>query len=260
MIFFDQDTNFFTLDSALMERYRVEPEDSLEGLSSEPQAVLTDGGRYYVVPRTKVSNSPEFAPHTPFDLESIQEHFFSEQAIATAIGVDPNTVSERDRGSLTYGTTGATSMLQVLERVGAGPADRFLDIGCGCGLPVLLASHYVGQAVGVELVEPMVVFARKSAQLFRRENTDFLAMNVRDLEVAGFDLVYLAATTLTDELRQVIGEKLSELRPGAVAVSLTYPFSHPHLVLIDTFKSPFSWWNSDRVTEHQFFIHMRRGE
>lgn len=259
MIYFDSNAQFYTLDSSLAARYGVSVQNGEVVWSSIPEGdrrAVTDGLNFFAFPRSLPE--PEEPASPALDLKALQDYFFSPRAAAAALGVEVSKVDPTDRASLTYGTTGAASLYTALQRVRAGNADTFLDIGSGCGLPVILASHLVRRAVGVEIVESMVDFARQAAREWRRTNAEFLAANIREVNVSEFDIVYVAATTLTDELRHTIGEKLRQLRPGAVVVSLTYAFAHDHLVLTDTFKSAFSWWHTSSVTEHHFFVHLRR--
>ena len=263
MLYFDQDANFYARDSSLMSTFQVElgqtPDfsDITSKLPADRTEVLTDGLAYFVVPKD-ILNSVEFVKPKDLDLETLQAHFFSEAAVAAAMEVTPEALKSVDKGSLTYGTTGAESLYKALEHVAAGSQDRFLDIGCGCGLPVILASHLVKHAKGVDIVASMIDFARKSATSLGRTNTEFLMENIRDLDISDIDIVYVAATTLTEDLRKAIGEKLSQLRPGAVVVSLTYTFNVDHLVLVDSFNSPFSWWQSSDPADHRFLVHLRK--
>ncbi|MCA9780518.1 MAG: methyltransferase domain-containing protein, partial [Candidatus Eremiobacteraeota bacterium] len=158
-----------------------------------------------------------------------------------------------------HGTTGARAFTEALHRVAAGPGDSFLDIGSGCGLPVLVASRILGRAHGIDVVPSVVRFAQQAAQELQSQATFGLA-DVKDENVGSYDIIYIAATTFSQKLRETIRNKLSELRAGAVVISLTYSFSCPHLVLVDSFESPFAWWKSSTPSPHQFYIHLRRAE
>ena len=149
-------------------------------------------------------------------------------------------------------------MFLALKRVAACSSDLFLDIGCGCGLPVMVASHLVKQAHGIDLVPQMIEFARRAALDLERPNTSFELANVRDFDLHSYDIVYLAATTLSDQLRKAIAARLQHLRPGAIVISLTYPLPAPHLVLIDRFECPFAWWRDSAASTHQFHIYLRK--
>jgi SAM-dependent methyltransferase len=255
LIFFDRHTNFYPLDSSLLSGYRVELDPMrLARPPEKGSTVITDGQSYFAVPKEILERE---APQPDIDLKMIQDYFFTDDAKEAALNIGAEALESIDRGSLTYGTTGAKSLYQALTRVAAGPDDRFLDIGCGCGLPVLIGSHFVGHARGVDIVNSMIEFAKRAAFELRRPNTTFQVANVRDVDIADADIVYVAGTTMSDDLRRVIGRRMTELRPGAVVISLTFPFQSDELVLIDTFHSPFAWWDTTTEVNHQFFIHLR---
>lgn len=260
MIFFDQDLHFHALDSHLIREFEVDLgkgfQQAVADVDSARTEVVTDGNGYYVLSESELNSPGQTIDEK--ELELLQQYFFSEEAMEVALEVDPSALESQDKGSLIYGTTGAKSIYEALRRVAAGKADTFLDIGCGCGLPVLIASHLVGTARGIELVPSMVEFAARAAKKFECHNTEFVAANIRDAEIGDVDIVYVAATTLTEELRRVIGDKLEQLRPGAIVITLTYSFQSEHLVLVDKFKSPFAWWRSSEPSEHDFMIHIRR--
>jgi 2-polyprenyl-3-methyl-5-hydroxy-6-metoxy-1,4-benzoquinol methylase len=205
---------------------------------------------------------PESALQSPSEerfqnLEEIQDFFFSDQAVEAALSVAPELLQRDDSGSLIHGTTGARALSEALSRVAIGPGDTFLDIGCGCGLPVLVASRVANRAHGVDVVPSVIQFARDAAEEMGG-NATFEEADIKDVPVDGYDVVYIAATTFSEELRKNIRHKLEQLRPGAVVITLTYSFSCPHLVLVDSFESPFAWWKTSNPSPHQFYIHLRR--
>ena len=262
MLCFDKDHRIHTLESREMVQWKLDLSNAdysqaVAGIGVERTQILSDGESFFLLPKESLKTS-KLSEIPQAELEEIQSFFFSQEAVQAALSVNSDLLKSQDKGSLTYGTTGAKSIYEALRRVGASTDDSFLDIGCGCGLPVLIASKLVGQARGVDIVPSMVEFGQKAATRFGRENTEFLLANIRHLELGRVDIVYVAATTLTEELRETIKEKLSQLRPGAVVITLTYSFQSDALVLVDTFKSPFAWWGSSEPSVHDFLIHIRR--
>jgi hypothetical protein len=249
LIYFDNQTRLYQLDSQAVDSYRV------DRLPCPPPSsrVITDGSNYYFVPTDLKSPDP---PQVQ-DLESLQEHFFSDRAVEAALSVAPELLKRDDSGSLIHGTTGARAFTQALHRVAAGPGDAFLDIGSGCGLPVLVASRILGRAHGIDVVPSVVKFAKKAARELDSQATFALA-DIKQEQVESYDIVYIAATTFSQELRATIRERLFQLRAGAVVISLTYSFSCPHLVLVDSFESPFAWWRTSTPSPHHFYVHLRR--
>ena len=262
MLYFDKEHRIHALDSSQMLQWKLDLSNSdysraVQNVGPRRTQILSDGEGYYVLPEENLK-SKEDSEISQADLEEIQNYFFSQEAVQAALDVDSELLKSQDKGSLTYGTTGAKSIYEALRRVGASKQDTFLDIGCGCGLPVLIASKLVGKARGVDIVPSVVEFGRQAAARFHRDNTEFLNANIRDVDLGSVDIVYVAATTLTEDLRKAINDKLTQLRAGAVVITLTYSFQSDHLVLVDTFKSPFAWWGSSEPSVHDFLIHLRR--
>lgn len=258
LIYFDSQNRFYPLDSSVLVPYRADPEHPSPPPDLErPAKVLTDGSHYFVIPERIVQSAP-WQPPAEFDLEKLRRYFFTEDAKVAALNLSEEAMRSVDRGSLTYGTTGAESFFHALERIKMGAEDRFLDIGCGCGLPVLMSSYFAKEARGVDIVESVVEFAGRAAKEFGRKNVSVTLKNIRELNVADVDVAYVAATAMTEELREAIGAKLEELRPGAIVISLTFSFACNHLVLVDSFRSSFSWWDSTTTVNHQFLIHLRK--
>lgn len=264
MIYFDLESSLFTLEAQAIEPFRLAAEEefelrkALQTFGRERWRALTDGSHFYVVPEAFLQQTlPNTSSAAPA-LEHLQDYFSTEKAVRAALGADHQSLESEDKDSLIYGNTGAQAMFLALKRIAACSTDLFLDIGCGCGLPVLVASHLVKQAHGVDLVPQVIEFARQAALELDRRNVSFDLANVRDFDVQPYDIVYLAATTLSETLRKVIAERLSKLRPGAIVISLTHSLPCPHLVLVDRFECPFAWWKSSTATTHQFHIYLRR--
>ena len=219
-----------------------------------PGRLITDGLNFFTVPESRLRRDPKdlFG-----NLQELQNYFFSDEAVEAALSVAPELLHRDDSGSLIHGTTGARALSEALNRIALGPGDSFLDIGCGCGLPVLVASRVSDKAHGVDVVPSVIRFARTAAAALGG-NATFEEADIQSVPMGDYDVVYIAATTFSEPLRKIVREKLRELRPGAVVITLTYSFSCPHLVLVDSFESPFAWWKTSMPSPHQFYIHLRR--
>jgi SAM-dependent methyltransferase len=75
---------------------------------------------------------------------------------------------------------------RLLDAARLEPGDQVIDIGCGCGATTLAAAHRVpsGTAVGIDISEPMVAFARERALDARLANITF---EVGDAQTLTFD-------------------------------------------------------------------------
>jgi SAM-dependent methyltransferase len=92
-----------------------------------------------------------------------------------------------------YEAGGWLDLARVLRSSEVGPADVFLDIGCGKGRMLLVARRYrFGRVIGVELSEELTAIARRNLTTCR------LAARCRDVEVVTADaLAYLIPDDVT---------------------------------------------------------------
>lgn len=80
----------------------------------------------------------------------------------------------------------------LLDQASIGPSDRVLDVGCGCGVTTLAAAALAtaGQAVGIDLSEPMLARARADARSAGVRNASFIGgdAQVHQFEPNSFDV------------------------------------------------------------------------
>jgi len=109
----------------------------------------------------------------------------------------------------------------LLSRVGVGPGDRFMDLGCGGGHVSFLAARIVGphgSVAGVDLDETKLELAREAAGELGLPNVRFLNGNAAEAtEAASFDYAYarFLLTHLSDPIA-VLRVMYKSLKPGAV--------------------------------------------
>lgn len=109
----------------------------------------------------------------------------------------------------------------ILERAGAGPGDRVLDVGTGPGYLALAAARVVGpdgSAVGIDASPEMIGRARLLAAR-GGSSAEYVVASAASLpfEDGSFDVVVsrLVLHHLTGEVRtRALGEMLRVLRPG----------------------------------------------
>jgi ubiquinone/menaquinone biosynthesis C-methylase UbiE len=78
----------------------------------------------------------------------------------------------------------------LLDAAGLGPAERVLDIGCGCGVTTLAAAHAIGdsgRACGLDLSGPMLDIARQRRDTAGLVNAEFVQ---GDAQTQGFDTTF----------------------------------------------------------------------
>ena len=126
-----------------------------------------------------------------------------------------------------YNATTAAHTVHLLRAAAISEDDRVLDIGCGCGATTRAAAGRArsGQALGLDLSEPMLARARERAREQGLANVVFLQADaqVHDFESAEFDVVIskYGATFFGDPVAALrnIGRAV---RPGGRLVLLAW--------------------------------------
>ncbi len=137
----------------------------------------------------------------------------------------------------------------------AGKVEHFVDLGCGCGKPTLLAAARGARAVGYDLLPGVVEVARRAAQELRIE-AEFRVGDLVTAELDGVDLVYVAATRFDRSLVERVETKLLELAPGARVLSVTHPFLTTEAVR----RRRFCWGDGELETEHDLYLGRRTAQ
>ena len=143
----------------------------------------------------------------------------------------------------------ARILLDILQ---AGPDDTFYDLGCGLGVPTIVASVICKKATGIDVLEPVIAHARKVAKALKLRNAKFIAGDFREQDLSDGTIFYSYSTCFSPATRAVIAERVSKARSGALIATVTYPLQHPALEFIK--KIPMRWG----LTTHGVFLHQRR--
>lgn len=106
------------------------------------------------------------------------------------------------------------------------PGEVVVDLGCGGGIDVLLASDRVGssgKAIGIDMTEEMIALARQNAEKSGRTNVQFHSASIDSLPLpsASVDcIISNCVINLAHDKRAVFNEIARVLKPGGrVAVS-----------------------------------------
>ena len=153
-----------------------------------------------------------------------------------------------------YGDTPGEIFLECLEWAQVGLEDRFIDLGCGCGLPTLLAAGHCGKCVGIDLLGGILDWARAAAKLLRIENATFLQQDISSADLAGFSLAYVTATRFTKELLDNLTPNLESLPSGARLISVSHCFKSRQLRLLDRRQRRFSWGTPEELCTHELYL------
>lgn len=240
------------LDPGLVQRRRPEELRHLTGARA-----LTDGQSYYAVSPELLE--PPAAPETmPEHVRRIEAYYAESDTFGEARRAQEVLAGELDRMSLIYGDVSARAVFGALQRIQACRSDRFLDLGCGCGLPVLVASRVVGTASGVDLLPGVIDFCRRASSELGVSNASFEVRDLLSADLSGADILFVAGTAFSNALRTALRAKLLEARPGCVIVSVTHNLESWDFLLADTMRCEFPWLRGSRVRTHVFYFHLRR--
>lgn len=132
---------------------------------------------------------------------------------------------------MVYGATPAPLVVELLEYASAGPADVFYDLGCGLGLPVLVAALLCKRAVGVEILAPLVELGAEAAQALGIGNAAFRAGDLGAADVRDGTVLYCFSTCLTPQTRARLAARAATTAPGARILTVTEPLHHAALEL-----------------------------
>ncbi len=122
-------------------------------------------------------------------------------------------VAEQDR----YDRQLAPFADALLRAAAIGPAERVLDLGCGCGTTTLLAARDGAEAVGVDISAPMLDQARTRAGAANVANVRFEQADVQthSFEPASFDIaISRFGVMFFDDPVAAFTNVASALRPG----------------------------------------------
>ncbi len=109
---------------------------------------------------------------------------------------------------------------QVIEKLGVGPGERILDLGCGNGWATrLLAQTNAGvQAIGVDASKKMIAKADELHSLTIRARYDHGSFEQLDFKDAEFDRVFsMEALYYADDIEEAVAEAFRVLKPGGKA-------------------------------------------
>lgn len=142
-----------------------------------------------------------------------------------------------------YGEIDFLSFYAILERASPSTQDIFYDLGSGSGKAVLSAMLYfnVKQAKGIELLLPLYIQSKrqleKAMERFRQKGAEreylpqmrriqFINDSFLHHDFGDADIVYVAATCLTDATWNELISKMSRLKPGSRIIVTTRTIHH----------------------------------
>ena len=142
-----------------------------------------------------------------------------------------------------YGEIDFLSFYTILERTSPSPQDIFYDLGSGSGKAVLSAMLFfnVNKSIGIELLPPMYVQSnkqlQKAIQRFQQhvaekeylapiKRIQFINDSFLHYDFSDADIIYVAATCLTDATWNALISKMANLKPGSRIIVTTRTIHH----------------------------------
>ncbi|CDZ78336.1 Histone methylation protein DOT1 [Legionella massiliensis] len=153
-----------------------------------------------------------------------------------------------------YGEIDFLSFYTILERTSPSTKDVFYDLGSGSGRAVLSAIVFfnVRKAIGIELLPPLYEQSKKTIQRFKQDNaekeylpqierTQFINDSFLHYDFSDADIVYVAATCLSDTSWNDLISKMARLKPGSRIIVTTKTIEHEQFESIYQSVELMSW-------------------
>jgi SAM-dependent methyltransferase len=153
---------------------------------------------------------------------------------------------------MVYGTTPGEATLALLEFAEATADDVFYDLGCGLGVPTIVAALVCRKSTGVELLPEIARQAQAVAEALKLANASFLVGDLKSADVGDATIVYCYSTCLREESRLALGERVALARPGTRVLTVTHGLTHEELVLKE--RREIGWEGRTRSV----YLYMRR--
>jgi SAM-dependent methyltransferase len=142
-----------------------------------------------------------------------------------------------------YGEINFLSFYTILERTSPSPEDVFYDLGSGSGKAVLSAILFfnVKKSIGIELLPPLYEKSNaqleKATQRFQHHDIEkeylpqmgriqFINASFLHYDFSDADIIYVAATCLTDATWNELISKMACLKPGSRIIVTTRMIHH----------------------------------
>jgi SAM-dependent methyltransferase len=148
-------------------------------------------------------------------------------------------------GSLTYGETATSTVVEVLSNLGLQPGQRILDLGSGRGLPVLVAASLGFESFGLEFFPEHVARSQRVADRLRL-NAHFRAGDFLSLPWPEVDAYFTCSTAFQPDLRVNLRARLSDAPAGTWIVTQDWDLTgpdpeHSPFELVRSQKLPVTW-------------------
>lgn len=132
-----------------------------------------------------------------------------------------------------YGEINYLSFYTLLEKAQLLEGDCFYDLGSGAGKAVLTAGLFfnLSKSCGIELLPPLHNQANNTLKkakdwLKQKSSIQFINANFLNYDFFDADVLYVAATCLSDTTWEKLIEKMTQLKPGCRIIVATRTIQH----------------------------------
>ena len=150
------------------------------------------------------------------------------------------------REELTYGEAIWSSLKKVFDYIKPEKEMIFYDLGSGIGrVCFFTAIKYELNSKGIELLPTFIKNANKIKDKYKINNLEFIEKNWLDIDISDADIIYIAATCLSDETIELLDNKFKTLKEDSIIVSVSVDFKNNDIETLKHFYLPFSWGMAD---------------
>jgi len=135
-----------------------------------------------------------------------------------------------------YGEIDFLSFFTILERANPASQDIFYDLGSGSGKAVLSAMLFfnVKKSIGIEWLPPLHTQAQQQLEKAMQQDINkeslqriqFINDSFLDYDFSDADILYVAATCLSDATWHALINKMTALKPGSRIIVTTKTIQH----------------------------------
>lgn len=150
-----------------------------------------------------------------------------------------------------YGEIDFLSFFTILEKARPKSGDVFYDLGSGSGKAVFTAAMFfdLSKSCGIELLLPLHNKAmdqlKKATSVLKiekkRPEIQFIKGDFFDIDYNDANIIYIAATCLSDETWKKLIHKMSTLKPGTRIIVATKSIQHEKFQKIYQCVDLMSW-------------------
>jgi len=150
--------------------------------------------------------------------------------------------------SLTYGEIEPLSFLHALELTAPQIGENFVELGCGRGHNLILASmtQNFSRVIGIEILKPIYSFCLDNINNLKITTTRLDNINIVQADILKYDLrqaniVFFNATCFDNSTFSLLAEKFLTLPKGARIILTSHTLELTSFNLLATARYPMSW-------------------